>query len=186
MEKPVDESADEADDESESESEPEPDHGNAAGSDDDDDDDDDEDDELDESEDEENKVNIDAFAPWMTDFLAGDVGEVRESSRLTGSACVLVDAEDGISSNMERILRQANQEVPSASRVLELNTKHPLIRSLVSLHAEGRTEEVEPLARLLLDDAMLMDGSMKETAAMGRRIQDLLQQVAERAVSSGT
>lgn len=128
------------------------------------------------------KVDLAGFAPWMKGVLGDAVVEVRESARLTDSACVLVDAEQGISANMERILRAANQEAPSAQRVLELNPRHPLIKDLVALHEKGRAQEVEPLARLLLDDALLLEGTVKEPAAMGRRLQDLLRRAAASAL----
>ena len=62
-----------------------------------------------------------------------------------------------MSANLERILRSANQEIHAgAKRVLELNTKHPLIKNLARLHDAGRTEAAEPLAELLYDDALLL------------------------------
>lgn len=89
-----------------------------------------------------------------------------------------------MSANMERILRSANQDVYGANqRVLEVNAKHPLIQSLVALHRGGQTEEAEPLVRLLLDDALLLEGTVREPAAMGRRLQGLLAVAAENAMA---
>lgn len=140
---------------------------------------------LDEDDESADKADLAGFTPWMKGVLGEEVVDVRESSRLTESACVLVDADEGISANMERILRAANQDVLSARRVLELNPRHPLIKNLVALHEKGRTQEAEPLARLLLDDALLLEGTVKEPAAMGRRLQDLLQRAAEAALGVG-
>lgn len=141
---------------------------------------------LDDDGESSDKVDLSGFAPWMKGVLGDAVVEVRESSRLTDSACVLVDAEHGISANMERILRAANQEAPAARRVLELNPRHPLIKNLVALHEKGRAQDAEPLARLLLDDALLLEGTVKEPAAMGRRLQDLLQRATEAALAEAT
>jgi molecular chaperone HtpG len=136
---------------------------------------------LDEDEeDEAERADLSDLVPWMEGMFEGSVSSVRASARLTDSAAVLVDDEAGISSNMERILRAANQAVPTASRILELNPKHPLIKNLSALHAAGRSEVAEPLARLLLDDALLVDGSLKEPTAMGRRLQTLLVNVSSR------
>jgi molecular chaperone HtpG len=134
----------------------------------------------------EEKADLTQLVPWMEQVLEGAVKKVRTSSRLTDSAAVLVDDDTGISSNMERILRSANQAVPAARRVLELNPKHPLIKNLTALHAQGKTGEVEPLARLLLDDALLLEGNVKDAAGMGRRLQDLLERASRQALGEGT
>ena len=128
----------------------------------------------DEDEDDEEKADMKAFTPWIKDVLGDAIAEVRASTRLTDSACVLVDAEQGVSANMERIMRAANQEVMTARRILELNPKHPLIKNLAALHEKGETTIAEPLIRILLDDALLLEGTVKEPAAMGRRLQELL------------
>jgi molecular chaperone HtpG len=125
-------------------------------------------------EDEKEKVDLKAFTPWVADVLDGLVSEVRPSNRLTDSACVLVDGEDGMSANMERILRGANQDIGKNERALELNPKHPLIRNLAALHEAGQTDAAEPIVRLLYDDALLLEGSVRDSAGMGRRLQDIL------------
>ncbi|TVQ94472.1 MAG: molecular chaperone HtpG [Deltaproteobacteria bacterium] len=135
----------------------------------------------DDDEDDAERADLSGLLPFMKTLFDGQVVDVRGSSRLTDSAAVLVDADDGISSNLERILKQANQAVPTSRRVLEVNPKHPLIQHLAALHERGEDQVVEPLTRLLLDEARLLDGSLDEPAAMGRRVQDLLQQVAARA-----
>jgi molecular chaperone HtpG len=96
---------------------------------------------------------------------------------------VLVDPEDGVGANMERILRAANQAVPETKRVLELNASHPLVQNLAKLHELGRHDVAEPIAHLLLDDARLMDGTVKEPAAIGRRLQALLTRATEQALA---
>jgi len=119
----------------------------------------------------------------VAEVLDGVVAEVRASSRLTDSACVLVDAEDGVSGYMERILRQANQEVAASGRALELNPRHPLIKNLAALHSEGKTEAAEPLVRLLYDDALLLEGTVKDAPGIGRRLQDVLEMASRAAMT---
>ena len=131
------------------------------------------------------KADVTELAPWLSTVFEGLVAGVRSSNRLTDSPAVLVDDTDGVTANMERILRQANQEVPSARRFLEINPTHPLIRDLAELQRSGRTQAAEPIARLLLDDAMLLDGSVQDAPAVGKRLQDLLVASARQAVSAG-
>lgn len=137
-----------------------------------------------EEEDDGDKADLEGLTPWMQGVLGDAVSGVRSSSRLTDSPAVLVDAEDGLSSNMERILRSANQDVygGGAKRVLELNPRHPLIKNLAELHASEKTDDAGRLAKLLLDDAMLLEGQVKDPSGVARRLQDLLMQASEQAL----
>ncbi len=131
----------------------------------------------------EEKADLSGFTPWVKDLLKDHVVDVRASNRLTDSACVLVDAEDGISSNMERLLAQHQPGTGmKANRVLEVNPGHPLIKNLAGLHDSGKTVLAEQMTRLLLDDALLLEGTVTEPAAMGRRLQELLLQASSSAL----
>lgn len=113
------------------------------------------------------------FVGWVGGVLSGEVKEVRSSARLTESASVLVDDQFGISSNLERIMKQLDQQLPASQRILEINPGHPLVRSLESLHASGRTGQAEPLAWLLLDQARLVEGQVKDPVKLVERLQAL-------------
>ncbi|HMV67035.1 MAG TPA: molecular chaperone HtpG [Myxococcota bacterium] len=130
------------------------------------------------------KADLAGLAPWMHGLFVDEVASVRESHRLTDSPAVLVDEDDGMSANMERILRSARQDVQAAKRHLELNVRHPLIRDLVTLHEKGRLDVAEPIARLLLDDALLLEGTVRDAAAVGRRLQGLLERAAASAAQA--
>ncbi len=140
---------------------------------------------LDENEDDEQeKTDLSEFAPWVKELLGEQVSAVRESTRLTDSAVVLVDAEEGMSRNMERVLEQTSQGTQGmrAQRVLELNARHPLIRNLAALKAKGADDQAADLARMLYDEALLLEGTVKEPAAMGRRLQALLEKATQAAL----
>ena len=116
---------------------------------------------------------------WMGDLLCEDVAEVRVSSRLTDSPSVLVDKEGAMGSNMERILKAANQEVgPGAQRVLEVNPSHPLVQTLAKLNNDGQTG-LEPFARLLLDHASIAEGQLDDPKGFAGRLQALMEKAAQ-------
>lgn len=141
--------------------------------------------EIDQEESSEDKADLTGIIPWMGELLNEQVTQVRVSSRLTDSACVLVDDEAGMSANLERILRAANQDVVGGrKRILELNPKHPIIRNIATLHADGKAEAAEPFVELLYDDALLLEGTVIEPAAMGRRLQALLEKASAAAIST--
>ncbi|MSP56824.1 MAG: molecular chaperone HtpG [Myxococcales bacterium] len=119
------------------------------------------------------------FLSWLGAELAGQVGGVRASNRLTDSPAVLVDAEWGVSANMERILRSARQDAPKAQRTLEINPEHALVRQLVGLHAGGlddasKLEAARPLGRLLLDYAQLAEGHVEDAPGFAGRLAALM------------
>jgi len=112
----------------------------------------------------------------LTGLLEGEVKAVRASGRLTDSPSVLVDDEAGLGSNLEKILRSANREVPASQRVLEINAEHPIVKNLARMKEQGRDALVEPLAWLLLDHARLAEGEIKDPAAMVSRLQKVMLQ----------
>ncbi len=110
---------------------------------------------------------------WIAEVLGDEVKEVRASKRLTDSPSVLVDAQGAMGANMERILEQLGQAFPTSSRILEVNPSHPQLQALAHLHATGETERAAPLARLLLDQALLLEGKVVDPAGLVDRIQAL-------------
>lgn len=128
------------------------------------------------------KADLTGLIPWMQTVYGDSVKSVRSSGRLTDSAAVLVDDDTGMSANMERILKSANQPVFGSQRILEINAQHPLIKNLAALHEKGKGADAEPLARLLLDDALLLEGSVKDPAAIGKRLSELLLKASSSAL----
>ena len=105
-------------------------------------------------------------------ILDGKVKEVRESQRLTESSACLVTEEFEMGANMQRILRAAGQEVPAATRILELNVKHPLLEKLA---AEPNETRFADLATVIYEQAVLAEGGRLEDAAgFVQRINQLL------------
>lgn len=104
--------------------------------------------------------------------LGDAVKDVRESARLTDSACCLVAGEGDMDMNLERVLRQHRQVGAAAARVLEINPRHPLIAGLARRVREGRTgPEIEDAAFLLLDQARIVDGEpVADPRAFARRM----------------
>ena len=136
----------------------------------------------DDADDDESKKAKDEARPlitWMGELLSTDVSEVRMSSRLTDSPSVLVDQAGAMGSNMERILKAANQEVgPGAQRVLEINPNHALVQTLAKLNNDGATG-LEPFARLLLDHASIAEGKLDDPQGFAGRLQALMAKAAD-------
>ena len=110
--------------------------------------------------------------------LGEDVKDVRVSERLTDSAVCLVAADGDMDLHLERMLRQqGHMNVPSATRILELNPSHPLIKRLTRLVDQPADGEIlDETARLLLDQAKILEGdSIPDPAAFSRRLNLVLE-----------
>lgn len=112
----------------------------------------------------------------MKEILDGQVEEVKASFRLREDAAVLVGKGE-ISIEMERALADQPGIAPvKAQKILELNPDHPLLKKLLSLHQEGKTEELEAYTKLLYDQARLIAGlSIDDPVAFSRRIQKMME-----------
>jgi len=104
--------------------------------------------------------------------LGEQVNEVRVSQRLTDSpACLVVD-EYALSGHLERLMREAGQNVPMSKPHLELNTDHALVRRLKN---EGDEERFNDWTQLLFDQALLAEGGqLEDPASFVRRLNGLL------------
>ncbi|MEZ4383254.1 MAG: molecular chaperone HtpG [Nannocystaceae bacterium] len=129
---------------------------------------------------EEAAKEIETTITRATELLKDQVKEVRASKRLTESPSCLVDDEGDLSRNMERILKMANQAVPTRKRILEINPSHPFVTSLNSIATQNPDDpRVGTWIELLYDQASLAEGQVTDPAGMTRRLQSLLTEVAK-------
>ena len=88
------------------------------------------------------------------------VKEVRLSSRLTESAVCLVGEEHDMSPQLQRLLKQHNQDAPNIKRILEINPQHPVLATLQTLYDEDpESARIVEYAKLLHGQALLTEGS---------------------------
>jgi molecular chaperone HtpG len=113
-----------------------------------------------------------ALAGRIKKALGDRVGNVQAGRRLTDSpGCVVAD-EHGMSLQMQKLLRQAGQEVPESKPDLEFNPDHPLLQLM---SAESNESRFEDLSNLLLDQALLAEGGeLADPAAYVHRVNKLL------------
>jgi molecular chaperone HtpG len=109
--------------------------------------------------------------------LGEQVKDVRPSQRLTDSAVCLIADEGDMDMHLERILRQHKQLTATATRILELNPAHPLIRRLASLAGEpGAADRLADVAWSLLDQARIVEGEqVGDPVAFARRFASLME-----------
>ncbi len=87
--------------------------------------------------------------------LGAKVKEVVVTTRLVDSpACLVVD-NNAMSMQLERMLRQAGQEVPSMQPTLEINLKHKLINKLETSIDQS---QIDDLSLVIFEQAQLAEG----------------------------
>jgi molecular chaperone HtpG len=100
---------------------------------------------------------------FMQETLKDKVKEVRLSKRLKSSPVCLVSSDSGYSLNMERLMAEANQPILRATRILEVNPNHGVIKALDQmLKNADRKERVSDCCQLLYDQAMLVENCRVE------------------------
>ena len=116
-----------------------------------------------------------AVVKTVVKAAVGDsISEVRASKRLTESPACLVAEQLGPDRRLERILAHTNPA--SVSRpILELNMKHRLVKAIADANAKGNEDDAADLAKLLYEQAQILDGTVpKDPAAFTERLSRLI------------
>ena len=105
----------------------------------------------------------------LKEALKDKAEDVRVTTRLVDSPACLVVQDQGMSTQLARMLKQAGQAAPEVKPVLEVNAEHPLVKKLDgSVHFND-------LAHILFDQALLAEGGLPaDPAAYVKRVNALL------------
>jgi molecular chaperone HtpG len=123
---------------------------------------------------------IDPLLAKAKAVLGDRVRSVKASKRLTESPSCLIDAEGGLSRNMERILRlaQPGTKLGASARILELNPDHSVVRAANLLAVSNPNDpRLTDWVETLHDLAALAEGHIADAAGTAKRFQKLLAQV---------
>jgi molecular chaperone HtpG len=110
------------------------------------------------------------------DTLAERVEDVVESRRLVSSPVTLVSGKNSFDSQMEKMMKMMQQEMPQGKRILEVNTAHPIIRNLGGmLIANENNPLLRTVVNQLFEGALLLEGSLDSTTAFLGRMNELIE-----------
>ena len=135
-------------------------------------------DEEDKAEDTADEAEIAKLVLAFKETLGESVKDVRASDRLTDSAVCLVAGEGDMDLHLERMLKlQGHMDIPTLSRVLELNPAHPLIKKLTEIVGKpAKKQAVDDMAFLLLDQARIVEGEpVTDPATFSQRLNSVLE-----------
>lgn len=110
------------------------------------------------------------------DVLGERIEDVVESHRLVSSPVTLVSGKDALDSQMERMMKMMQADMPAGKKILEVNTSHPIIRNLSGMYmANAANPLIGTVIRQLYDAALLHEGGLDSTTEFLSRMNELIE-----------
>jgi molecular chaperone HtpG len=126
---------------------------------------------------EEAEKHVAGLVERMKTVLGDKVADVKFTHRLTDSPACIVADEQGMTTQMIKLMQAAGQPVPEAKYHFELNPDHQLIKMLVNVQDE---EQFAQWTDVLFDQAALSEqGSLKDPASFVQVLNKLLMGLAK-------
>ncbi len=118
---------------------------------------------LDDKEDKKENESNQELLEIIESHLEGKVSDVRLSKRLKSSAVCLISDDSGMSMSMEKILKEMDQSLGQAKRILEINPDHSLFTTLEGLYEQDpESDQLKEYSELLYSLASLVEGFTPE------------------------
>ncbi len=127
--------------------------------------------------------DVSSLTSWLKETLGERIKEVVVSRRLVDSPAMVVNPDHFMTSTMERVMQAANlsrgKEAPEiGAKNLEINTGHPLIRSLAGLRERDQAM-AQSIAEQILDNALIQAGLVVDSRKMVERSYRILERLAQ-------
>lgn len=123
-------------------------------------------------------TELEALLGAFRSTLGDRVTEVKVSARLVDSPACLVN-EEGMSGHMDKVMRMMNKDTDLPKRTLEINPKHPMVRSLGGLvRSDAEDPFVGRAVEQIFESAMLADGYLTDPHRLVERMQAILTDAA--------
>ena len=108
--------------------------------------------------------------------LGEGIEDVIESHRLVNSPVTLVSGKDGLDSQIEKMMKMMQSDMPAAKRILEVNTSHPIIRNLSGMIlADASNPLIKTAMKQLYEGALLLEGGLETTTGFLSRMNELIE-----------
>ncbi len=108
--------------------------------------------------------------------LGEGIEDVIESHRLVNSPVTLVSGKDGLDSQIEKMMKMMQSDMPAAKRILEVNTSHPIIRNLSGMIiVDAANPLIKTAMKQLYEGALLLEGGLDSTTGFLSRMNELIE-----------
>lgn len=107
--------------------------------------------------------------------LGDKVEDVIESKRLVDSPATLVSGKEGLDSSMERMMKYMNKEYTGSKKILEINTRHPLIKNLSRINmVDSKDTLLRNCILQLYEGALLINENLESPTDFVKRMSDIM------------
>ncbi|QJR82173.1 molecular chaperone HtpG [Alteromonas pelagimontana] len=126
---------------------------------------------------EEAEKQVEGILERAKSALGSKVVDVKFTHRLTDSPACIVADENGMSTQMVKLMQAAGQQVPEVQYQFELNPEHQLIHKLSDVQDESLFKQ---WIEVLYDQAALSEqGSLKDPSSFARNLNSLLMSLSK-------
>lgn len=131
----------------------------------------------DKKDDKDSKENYEKLIKWMEKLFDKDLEKVVLSDRLVNSPAIIVNPDDTMTQNMQKILKDAKGGMfPAGKKILEINPKHSLIKKLLVLVDNKKEEKLlTQITEQIYDNALFNAGMDLDKSRMVNRMNDILE-----------
>jgi molecular chaperone HtpG len=121
---------------------------------------------------EEAEKAVEGVLERMKNALGDKIEDVKFTHRLTDSPACIVATDDGMTTQMAKLMQAAGQPVPEPKYSFELNPEHELVKMVSDVQDE---DQFKQWTQVLFDQAALSEqGSLKEPADFVKNLNALL------------
>lgn len=126
---------------------------------------------------EEAEKEVEGVLERVKTSLGDKIEDVKFTHRLTDSPACIVADENGMTTQMIKLMQSAGQPVPEAKYHFELNPEHQLVKMLADVQDENQFKQ---WTEVLYDQAALSEqGSLKDPASFVQNLNKLLMDLAK-------
>ena len=112
------------------------------------------------------------FEKQLKDRVSG----VSDSKRLVDSPCSLVTPKDGMTAQMEKMMKVMDQKFKGEKRNMEVNMSHPIIQNLSEiLQKDKKHPFLKDSVEQLYDNSMLVEGLLEDPVQVLSRFQKFME-----------
>jgi len=130
--------------------------------------------------DKDSKKAVDALIKWLKKDMDSRLSDVKLSRRLVDSPAIVVNPDDGMTTQMQKVLESSKNEFYQVGKkVLELNPDHELVKKIAGLHADKATEDrAKMLTAQIVDNAFVAAGLKVDQKKMVDRIHQIMNELS--------
>ena len=108
--------------------------------------------------------------------LKDRVNDVTDSKRLVDSPCSLVTPKDGMTAQMEKMMKMMDQKFKGEKRNLEVNMSHPIIQNLSEILQKNKKHPfLIDSVEQLYDNSLLVEGLLENPVQILSRYQKFME-----------